>query len=79
MAELEPLVLADLPAVLEQASSHATTNVPIARPDELAGEVRARLVGNRYDTVADIPVCVGWAWWRSRTCSRPTHRPRSTS
>ena len=33
-----------------------TANVPIAGPHETAAQIRARLVGHRYDTLADIPV-----------------------
>jgi magnesium transporter len=55
---LEPIELDTLPAVLERASSHATTSVPVAWPHEAAGALRERLIGRFYDTVADIPVCV---------------------
>ena len=55
---IEPLELDTLPAVLERASSHTTTSIPIAGPHETAGAVRERLIGRSYDTVAGIPVCV---------------------
>lgn len=47
-----------LPSRLEVASSHATKNIPIVRPDETAGTVRGSLMGVPFDTVADIAVCV---------------------
>jgi magnesium transporter len=53
-----PFVLDTLSGDVERASSHASTNVPVARPDETAGALRERLVGRSYDSVADIAVCV---------------------
>jgi magnesium transporter len=44
---------------LEVASSHATASIPIAHPDDTAGNLRERLIGETFDTVADIAVCVG--------------------
>lgn len=39
------------------ATDHATTNVPVADPDDSVGVLRRRLLERRYDSVADIPVC----------------------
>jgi magnesium transporter len=36
----------------------ATRNVPVAEPDDAAGELLARMGGRLFDTVAYIPVCV---------------------
>ena len=44
---------------LEVASSHATASIPIVHPDDTAGNRRERLIGETFDTVADIAVCVG--------------------
>lgn len=46
-----------LPSRLEIAMSHATAKVPIAQTTDTAGEVRERLVGQRFDSVSDIVVC----------------------
>lgn len=46
-------------AVLGTAAAHYTTLVPRSAPHELAGEVRASLTGQRYDSVADVAVCEG--------------------
>jgi magnesium transporter len=41
---------------LRDARAHATDRVPIARPDELVGSVRARLIGARFDCADDVAV-----------------------
>ncbi len=74
---IEPPELDTLPAALGRASSHATTSVPIAGPHETVEAVRERLIGRRYDTVADIPVCVDRrlvGMVRLRPCLLPTTR-----
>ena len=42
---------------IQIATDHATANVPVADPDESVGELRRRLLGRRYDSAVDIPVC----------------------
>jgi magnesium transporter len=59
MSDVSSAELDTLSSRLEVASSHATANIPIAQPDETAGTVRDRLIGETFDTVADIAVCVG--------------------
>lgn len=56
MTDRPSAVLDTLPERLETAASYATANVPVAHPDETAATIRGRLVGHRYDTVADIAV-----------------------
>jgi magnesium transporter len=51
--------LVTLSSRLEVAGAHATANIPIAHPDDTAGTVRDGLIGESYDTIADIAVCVG--------------------
>lgn len=41
----------------ETASEHYTKSVPLAHPEETAGAIRERLLGRRYDAVAEIAVC----------------------
>jgi magnesium transporter len=41
----------------ETAAEHYTRSVPIASPTDLAGCVREALIGNRFDSVAEIVVC----------------------
>ena len=54
------MTLAMVPAPkLEQAGSHATTNVPTFRPEVAAREARATMVGRRYDSAVAIAVCEG--------------------
>lgn len=43
---------------LEIAISHATANVPILHPTDTAGAVREGLIGQRFDSVSDLVVCV---------------------
>jgi magnesium transporter len=43
----------------ESAAEHVTTGVPRAAPGDAAGAVRERLVGRRFDSVAEIAVCEG--------------------
>ena len=38
------------------AAAHATRNIPVAYPGMSAGEVRAALVGQHFDTAAGIVV-----------------------
>lgn len=59
MSDVPSTDLDTLSSRLEIASTHATANIPIARPDDTAGTVRERLMGETFDTVADIAVCVG--------------------
>ena len=58
MSDVASTDLDTLSSRLEIASSHATANIPIAHPDDTAGTVRERLIGETFDTVADIAVCV---------------------
>jgi len=44
---------------LETAGALLTREVPVARPDTTAGEVRALLAGTRYEVVSHIAVCDG--------------------
>src|SRR5688572_22997081 len=47
-----------LPQVeFETAAEHLTSRVPIATPTARAGDIRRALVGNTFDTVAEIAVC----------------------
>ena len=41
------------------AAGHATTAVPSAAPDELVGDVRGGLAGNRFESVEDVVVLDG--------------------
>jgi magnesium transporter len=41
----------------ETAGEHHTRRVPIARPEDRADAVRARLLGREFDSVAEIAVC----------------------
>lgn len=50
--------LDSLSSRLEIASSHASANVPIVHPNDTAGEVRDRLIGQMFATVSDLAVCV---------------------
>jgi magnesium transporter len=43
----------------ETAAEHHTRSVPIAAADDRAEDVRASLVGRRFDSVAEIVVCDG--------------------
>jgi len=49
-------VLAD--AQLGTAAAHATRDVPIARPDQLVGDVLTGLRGHRFASAAVVAVCV---------------------
>jgi magnesium transporter len=44
---------------LHVASAYATKDVPIAAPEDLAGEVRRRLEGRAFESAADVAVCRG--------------------
>jgi magnesium transporter len=44
------------PTSLHIADEHATARVPVARPGDTAGAVRAAIAGNRYDSVGDVAV-----------------------
>ncbi len=44
------------PHVLGTAQAHATLNVPRAAPDEQVGDVRRRMLGQRYASAADLAV-----------------------
>jgi magnesium transporter len=41
----------------ETAREHYTTSVPTASPHDRVGRIRRELIGQRYDTVAEIVVC----------------------
>ncbi len=43
--------------LFETAAQHATRRVPIARPDDTAGLLRASLAGNAYDCASHVAVC----------------------
>ena len=43
-----------LPGSIEE---YLTTDVPVCRPDDRAADVRAALVGRRYESVGDVAVC----------------------
>ena len=50
----------DPPApLLETAAEHASTAVPVAGPDELAGDVLRGLAGRRFASAVAVAVCVG--------------------
>jgi magnesium transporter len=51
-------VIDPLPVDLEAAGSHAAVRVPIAEPSERIGDVRRRLVGCEFDSIADVAVCL---------------------
>ncbi len=44
---------------LETASEHASTAVPIAAPDDRAGDVRRSLEGRRFESASHVAVCEG--------------------
>jgi magnesium transporter len=48
-----------MPEGLRIAGGHATARVPVARPDETAGEVRDALPGAAYDCADDVAVLDG--------------------
>jgi magnesium transporter len=50
-------VHATSPALFETAAQHATRRVPIARPADAAGMLRAALAGERFDSAAHVAVC----------------------
>jgi len=54
----ESIDLDSLSSRIEVASSHATANVPILHPEDMAGAVRQRLIGQMFATVSDLAVCV---------------------
>jgi magnesium transporter len=59
---LEEKGVSDSPAPIsdlkfETAAEHYTRNVPIANPADMAGRVREALIGNHFDSVAEIVVC----------------------
>lgn len=47
------------PVLLETAARHASTAVPTAGPDDVAGEVLRGLTGRRFDSAAVVAVCTG--------------------
>jgi magnesium transporter len=46
-------------ALLGVAAEHATMRVPVAAPDDRAGDVRARLAGQHFECVEDVAVLAG--------------------
>ncbi|MEN9505172.1 MAG: hypothetical protein RI958_1098 [Actinomycetota bacterium] len=50
-------VIDPLPVDLEAAGSHAATEVPVAGPAERVGDVRRRLIGHEFESIADVAVC----------------------
>jgi magnesium transporter len=56
---LEPAPEPPAASALETASEHLTDDVPRAGPESRVGEVRAALVGQRFESVADVAVCEG--------------------
>ena len=48
-----------MPDGLRIAGEHATSRVPVARPEQAAGEIRAAMLGVRYDCVEDVAVLDG--------------------
>lgn len=46
-----------LPVRLRTAAAHVAADIPISPPADTAGEVRRRLAGVRYASIADIAVC----------------------
>lgn len=51
------LLAATEPARPETAAAHASTEVPVAGPDDPVGRVLDGLRGRRFDTVASVAVC----------------------
>ena len=47
------------PTLLETAAHHASTAVPLAGPDDLAGDVLHGLTGRTFDSAAVVAVCAG--------------------
>jgi magnesium transporter len=43
--------------MFETAVEHLSSRVPVAAPNARAGEIRQALIGQRYDTVAEIVIC----------------------
>ncbi len=54
---LRPKAVGSLTLALQIAASHATSNVPIARAEETIENLRVRLIGQKFDSVSDVPVC----------------------
>jgi len=44
------------PPLLGTAAEHATRRVPVAKPDDLATDVREGLIGHEFDSIEDIAV-----------------------
>jgi magnesium transporter len=53
--------VADDGTALSDARTHATNRVPVARPEETVGTARAKLIGARFDSAADVAVIEGEA------------------
>jgi magnesium transporter len=49
----------DAPLLPGSIEEYLTTDVPVCRPDDRAADVRAALVGRRYESVGDVAVCEG--------------------
>lgn len=49
----------DTETPLETAAAHLTTDIPRARRDDQAGQVRRQMLGRRYTSVTDVAVCEG--------------------
>lgn len=47
-----------LPGRYEDARTHAVADVPIGAPDDTVGDVRAQIIGRRFDSLSDVAVCV---------------------
>ncbi len=47
-----------LPVDLEAAGSHAAIDIPIAAPSERVGDLRRRMIGHEYESIADVAVCL---------------------
>jgi len=44
---------------LESAGGHVVQRVPVVRPDERGEDIRRALLGQRFDSAADVAVCEG--------------------
>src|SRR5829696_7691478 len=58
-AAAAPAVQDGLDDAIGTAAEHASTDVPIAAPDDAAGAVLGGLAGRRFDDASVIAVCAG--------------------
>jgi magnesium transporter len=57
MTALDDAGKPDRPETFETAAEHATSNVPLVEPGRRVSDVRAMLVGRRYDSASHVIAC----------------------